>query len=94
MDIKLLVTAAGGKTQLGLCQGRNPETSGRCASQRFMKRREMVVTFVSRCGLQRQSNIGELSPNEIDKSLGLHIESLNSHDKTMQTRTFMGSPEE
>ena len=49
----------------------------------------MIVTSVSTCGLQRQSNKGKLSSNEVVKSPRLQIEHMNSHDKTIQTRTFL-----
>ena len=45
----------------------------------------MIVTSVSTCGLQRQSNKGKLSSNEVVKSPRLHIEHMNSHDKTICT---------
>ena len=48
----------------------------------------MIVTSVSTCGLQRQSNKGKLSSNEVVKSPRLRIEHMNSHDKRIQTRTF------
>ena len=40
----------------------------------------MIVTFVSKCGLQRQSNKGKLSSNAIVKSPRLHIEHMNSNN--------------
>jgi len=51
--------------------------------------REMMVTQVSAYGLQRQSNIGTPSSIEVSKSLRLHIEHMNSYDKTILTRTFL-----
>ena len=44
----------------------------------------MIVTSVSTCGLQRQSNKGKLSSNEVVKSPRLQIEHMNSHDKIIQ----------
>lgn len=53
--------------------------------------REMILTYVSTYGLQRQSNKGKLSSNEVAKSPRLHIKHLNSHDKTILTQTFLGA---
>jgi len=59
-----------------------------CVSQ-FTKEKR-VVTFVSICGLQRQSNKGKCRSNEVVKSPRQHIEGMKSHDKTttIQTWTF------
>ena len=61
---------------------------GRCAFHSLWRWRKMIVTSVSTCGLQRQSNKGKLSSNEVVKSPRLQIEHMNSHDKRIQTRTF------
>ena len=50
--------------------------------------REMIVTYVSTCGLQSQSNKGKLSSNVASKSPSLYIEHTKSYDKTILTRTF------
>ena len=49
-------------------------------------KREMIITYVSSYGNQRQSNKELLGSNEVAKSPSLHIEHLNSHDE-IQTRT-------
>ena len=49
-------------------------TAGRCAFDGLWRWREMILTYVSTCGLQRQSNKGKLSSNEVAKSSRLHIE--------------------
>ena len=49
----------------------------------------MMITSFSTYGLQRQSNRSKPSSKEATRSLRLHIEHTNSHDKTIQTRTFL-----
>ena len=51
--------------------------------------REMKVISVSTCGIQWQLNKDKLSSNEAARLLRLHIEHLNSQDKTILTRTFL-----
>ena len=51
--------------------------------------RETIRTNVSECGLQRQSNKGKLSSNKVSRSLRFHIGHTITHDKTIQTRTFL-----
>ena len=50
--------------------------------------REVIATYVSTCGLQRQSHEGKLSANEVFKWPSLHIKHTITHNKTTQTRTF------
>ena len=51
--------------------------------------REAIATYVSTCGLQRQSHKGKLSSNEVFEWPSLHIEHAITHNKTTQTRTFL-----
>lgn len=53
------------------------------------KKRGDCNIYVSTCELQRQSNKGELSSNDAAKPPRYHIEHLNSHDNTIQTRTYL-----
>jgi len=48
-------------------------------------------TCVSTCSLNNQSKQGKLSSNEAVKLSRPHIEDMNSHDKTILTRTFQPS---
>ena len=48
----------------------------------------MIITYVSSYGNQRQSNKETLGSNEVAKSPSLHIEHLNSYDKTIQKADF------
>ena len=50
--------------------------------------REVIATYVSTCGLQRQSHKGKLSSNEVFEWPSLHIEHTITHNKTTLTRTF------
>jgi len=51
--------------------------------------REGIITYVSTSGLQRQSNKGKLSSNEVVNSSRLCIEHKHSHHKTIQTGLSM-----
>ena len=56
----------------------------------YEDKREEIATYVSAYDMQRQSYKGKLSPNEVSKSPRLHIEHTITHNKTTQTRTFLG----
>jgi len=55
--------------------------------------REVIVTNVSTCCLQRQSNKGKLSSNEVFEWPSLHIEhtTTTTHNKTTQMQTFLST---
>ena len=51
--------------------------------------KEMIFASVSTYVLQRQSNKGKQTSNEVVKSPRHHIEHTNSYDKILLTRTFL-----
>ena len=63
-------------------------SSGRCVFHSLWRWREMIVTSVSTCGLQRQSNKDKLSSNEVVKSPRLHIERMNSQTIQMRLTSY------
>jgi len=50
--------------------------------------REVIATYVSTYGLQRQSHKGKQSSNEVFEWPSHHIEHTITHNKTTKTRTF------
>ena len=48
-----------------------------------------MLTYVSTGGMQRQSNKDKVGSNEASNLPRPHIKHLNSHDETIQTRTFL-----
>ena len=48
----------------------------------------MIVTSVSTCSLERQSNKDTRRSNEVVNLSILHIEHTNSYDKTILTRAY------
>ena len=53
--------------EVGFVTGVMPHTgpTRRCASIVYEEEREVIATYVSTCGLQRQSHKGKLSSNEV-----------------------------
>jgi len=65
--------------------------TGRCALHSLRRRGEVNIAYISTCGLQGQANGCNGGINEVAKSPPrLHIEHTYVHDKTIQTRTFLG----
>jgi len=48
----------------------------------YEEEREMIAIYVSTCGLQNQSNRGNVRSNEVITSPRHYIEGTNSYDKT------------
>ena len=63
-----------------------------CVIKVYDDKREEIITYVSTCGLQEQSDKDKSSSKEVTRSLRLNIEHMNSLHKTILTRTFLPRP--